>query len=253
MSLIELQRDMRAWLTRDDPQAAARLAAPSAPGLGVYQNNYRAQLVACLEETFERTLAWIGGAAFHDAVVAHIDRVPPSSWTLDAYGRDFPDTLALLYPDDPEVTELAWLDNALGEAFVGPDAGALTADDLAAIDWDGAILRLPPTLDIGPLVTNATAIWGALAEGGTPPAVTLLPETGAIMVWRQDAVSRFRAIDQYEHQSLLAVRAGMPFAMLCTALVDALDEEAGIARAGAMLGQWIGDGLICAICPSPGA
>ena len=142
MTLIELQRDMRAWLTREDAAAATRFGDDAAPGLRIYQNNYRAQLAACLEESFEHTRDWIGAEAFHQAIVTHVDRVPPSSWTLDAYSRDFPATLALLYPADREVIELAWLDMALGEAFVAADAATLTAEDLAGVDWDHAVLRL---------------------------------------------------------------------------------------------------------------
>jgi hypothetical protein len=246
MSLIELQRDMRAWLVAEDESAAARYGAPAAPGLRVYQNNYRAQLVACLE-SFERTRDWIGGEAFHRAVVAHIDRLPPSSWTLDAYGRDFPATLALLYPGDPEVAELAWLDMALDEAFVARDADALAADALGGVDWDRAVLQVTPSLDLADLTTNAPAIWSALVAGEVPPAAAPLPEPGALLVWRQDETPRFRAIDQYERQALLALRAGLPFARLCEAMVEALGEEAGIARTGAMLGQWLGDGLIVGI------
>lgn len=247
MSLLALQRDLRAWLVREDGDAAARLGHRAMPGLRVYQNNYRAQLVACLEDGFERTRDWIGGDAFHHAVIVHIDRLPPSSWTLDAYARDFPATLALLYPGDPEVAELAWLDMALAEAFVAPDAVALTADDGVGVDWDRAILRITPTLDLGDLATNATAIWTAMAVGETPPAVVLLPEPGAILVWREGEVSRFRAIDQLEHQALLSIRSGLPFASLCAAMVDALGEQAGIARAGQMLGEWLRDGMIVGI------
>jgi len=244
MTLIELQRDMQAWLARDDAAAARRIGTDAAPGLRVYQNNYRAQLVACLEDSFARTRDWIGEEAFHQAVVAHVERVPPSSWTLDAYPRDFPATLALLYPDDPEVAELGWIECALGEAFVGPDAPALAADGLGEIDWDRAVLHFTPTLDLGPLSTNVAAIWTALAAGEMPPAVELLPEPGAILVWRQDQVSRFRAIDQIEQQALLAARAGLSFANLCEAIVAAHGQEDGIARAGQLLGQWLADGVI---------
>ena len=171
----------------------------------------------------------------------------PSSWTLDAYPRDFPATLGILYPDDPEIAELAWLDLALGEAFVAADAVALGTDDLAGIDWDRAILHVTPTIDLGALTTNATAIWSALAGDDTPPAVEFLPEPGAILVWRDGQVSRFRAIDQYERQALLSVRAGLPFAELCVAMVDAFGEDQGIARAGQLLGQWLADGMIVGI------
>ena len=247
MSLLALQRDMRAWLDCEDAPAAQRLGAAAAPGLRVYQNNYRAQLVACLEESFAHTRSWIGGEAFHDAVVAHIGRVPPSSWTLDAYPRDFPATLAMRYPDDAEVAELAWIDCALAEAFVGPDAVPLTTDDLADVDWDRAVLHFTPTLDLADLTTNATAIWSALAAGDTPPAVEPLPETGAILVWRQGQVAQFRAIDRHERDALLTARAGLPFADLCNTMVDAHGEAAGIARAGALLGQWLADGMIVGI------
>lgn len=245
--LIELQRDMRAWLVREDEIAAERIGTGAGPGLRIYQNNYRAQLAACLEDSFARTRDWIGEEAFHHAIVAHVGRVPPSSWTLDAYPRDFPATLALLYPDDPEVAELGWLECALGEAFVGPDAPALTVDALGATDWDRALLHVTPTLDLGPLSTNVPAIWTALAAGQMPPAVELLPEPGSILVWRQDQVSKFRAIDQIERQALLAVRGGLSFAALCDAMVATYGQDDGIARAGQLLGQWLADGLITAV------
>jgi len=247
MKLIDLQRDMRVWLLREDAGAAGRLGPGAAPGLRVYQNNYRAQLAACLESSFARTRDWIGPAAFHTAIVAHVERVPPSSWTLDAYPRDFPATLGLLHPDDPEIAEIAWLEGALEEAFVGRDAPALTVEHLQDVDWDRARLLFAPTLDLGPLSTNATAIWAALAADEVPPAAELLPEPGAILVWRRDEVSCFRAIGQIEHQALLALRAGTSFADLCDRMVGSYGQDDGIARSGQLLGQWLSDGLITGI------
>ncbi len=245
MNLLTLQRDMRAWLAQDDEAAAARLGQHAAPGLRIYQNNYRASLVACLESSFAQTRAWIGNDAFLEAAVTHVDHVPPSSWTLDAYPREFPETLASLYPDDAEVTELAWLDLALGEAFVGPDAPVVLQP--AAADWDVAVLRFTPTMAMAPLTTNATAIWTALAEGNAPPAADALPAAGAVLVWRHGMVARYRAIDAAERDALVMMRGGASFAALCTATVDALGEAEGIARAGGLLGQWLSDGLISAI------
>lgn len=251
MSLLDLQRDMHAWLRHADATAANRLGGEHvAPGLRIHQNNFRVQLVACLEESFARTRDWIGGEAFHHAVVAHIARVSPSSWTLDAYPRDFPATLALLHPADPEIAELARIDLALGEAFVGQDSTELNPADLAEVDWDYAVLGLAPTLDLARLTTNAPAIWSALAEGMAPPPAVLLPETGAILVWRAGEIPRFRATDQIEHQALLRIRAGLPFAGLCEALAEMLGEEAAVARAGTMLGQWLAEKLVVSVdCP----
>jgi len=248
VSLLDLQRDLRDWLEHEDASAAIRLGGEdAAPGLRVYQNNFRAQLTTCLEDSFVHTRDWIGGEAFHAAVVAHVERVPPSSWTLDAYPRDFPATLALLYPADPEVAELAWIELALAETFVAPDSTPVTNADLADVDWDRAVLRLSPTLDLAPAATNAPAIWSALAEGAPPPPAALLPEAGAVLVWRELEAPRFRAIDQIERQALLAARAGRSFSELCEALVALLGEEAGVARAGTLLGQWLADNLVVAI------
>ncbi len=94
MSLLALQRDVRAWLVHEDRSAARRIGESAAAGLDVYMNNYRAQLIACLDEAFPHTRAWLGGDLFLQSLVTHIDRVPPSSWTLDAYARDFPATLS---------------------------------------------------------------------------------------------------------------------------------------------------------------
>ncbi|WEJ98462.1 MAG: DNA-binding domain-containing protein [Candidatus Sphingomonas phytovorans] len=247
MTLLAMQRDFGAWLKSGSQDSMDRIGRRHAPGLRVYQNNYRAQLVACLEQSFPHTLAWIGGEAFHAAVVTHIESFPPSSWTLDAYPRDFPATLAALNPDDPEIAELAWIELALGEAFVGPDAPAIAPDQVAAVDWDAAILRFTPTLDHRASITNAPALWSALDAGEMPPPVAMLPEAGAILVWRHAQISRFRAIDAEEFGALTLARAGMPFASLCAALVEQHGEESGIALAGTLLGRWLGDGLLCDI------
>lgn len=247
MNLLALQRDMRAWLVHEDADAAARLGGRAAPGLSVYQNNYRAQLVGCLEASFARTQAWIGDAAFLRAAATHIDRVPPSSWTLDAYGRDFPATLALLYPDDPEVSELAAIELALEEAFVGPDATALTVADMSDIDWDDAVLRLVPTLETLPARTNAAALWSALAADETPPPARRLDEPEATLFWSQNQQARFRTIDQVELQALMRVRAGTTFEALCAETAEAFGHDDAPTIAGQWLGRWIGDGLIAAI------
>ncbi len=244
MTLAETQRDLCAWLQAEAPDAAWRLGARAAPGLKIYLNTYRAQLVGCLEQSFARTREWIGDAAFHEAVIRHIGRVPPSSWTLDAYPRDFPDTLRLLYPADPEIVELAVLESALDDAFVGPDTDPVAAAIIAAVDWDRAVLHFCPTLDLHPATTNAAAIWTALTADEMPPQAVALLTPGALLVWRQAMVSRFRTIDAAEHHALLLARAGMPFAALCAILVETHGEHDGVALAAAYLGRWLSDELL---------
>jgi len=106
----------------------------------------------------------LGNTAFDGAAATHIDRRPPHSWTLDAYAIEFPDTLDILYPQDPEVAELASFERDLGLAFVARDAAQLTLQDIAHIDWRSAILELASAFSLLPVTTNAGAIWRSMAR-----------------------------------------------------------------------------------------
>lgn len=247
MNLQTLQREMRTWLATGTDECAARFADSARPGLGIYQNNYRAQLADCLEDSFSVTLAWLGGEAFHDAIVAHVEMVPPSSWTLDRYALDFPTTLRRLYPADPEVGDLATIELALSEAFVAPDAPPLAAD-LTAIDWDWAKIALVPSLSFHSLATNAPAIWSAICSGGEPPSAAHLPSSEVLMVWRTDENCRFRSMFHDERNALLFLtQPGARFGNLCATL-----GENQVERIGQWLGQWLADGVIASISDQAG-
>jgi hypothetical protein len=244
MNLKALQHDFRAWLVDGGEDDAARFDRRARPGLLVYQNNYRSQLVACLSEAFERLHAWLGDEAFLAAAIAHIDAETPTHWTLDAYPSAFPTTMARLYPDDPEVAELAWMDWALARAFTAADAAPLTSAAIAQVDWDRAGIVFTPSLVMAEIATNAAAIWSALAADEMPPPVRQLPETASLLIWRDGFTPRFRTIDPVERGAVERMLAGGSFTDLCAALVEDMGETGGVAQAGALLGQWVGDGLI---------
>lgn len=247
MNLLALQRDFRAWLAEESEVAAERLGASARPGLGVYLNNYRAQLIGCLSESFERVRLWLGEERFESIAAAHIDLTPPHAWTLDAYATGFPDTLERLFIDDPEIAELGWLDLTLSEAFVGADAEPVEPAALGSVDWDNAVLRLTPTLATREFRTNGASIWLALSAEETPPAVERLPAPATIIVWRKGFVSCFRTAEAGEARALELAREGASFGRLCAILIDEMGEEEGVATAGALLGRWISDGLIVGV------
>ncbi|WP_068080797.1 HvfC/BufC family peptide modification chaperone [Novosphingobium rosa] len=249
MSLIALQTGLRDWLTAEQTPA---LQAPRAKaGLSVYLNTYRAQLMACLSESYPTLHAWLGDDAFAAAAATHIDASPPSSWTLDAYGLGFPATLRDLYPHDPEVGDLAALECALAQAFIAPDSPPLDPASLADIDWDRARLRLIPALTLLPASSNAGAIWSAIAQGETPPPAQLLPQPGAILIWRDGFTPAFRTLETAEARALEALREGCDFGALCAMLVAREGETAGPRIAGSYLAQWLRDGLIAQISDHP--
>jgi len=248
MSLIELQRQFCAHLLDAPSPIADRLKGDSvASGLAVYHHAYRAQLVACLSDTYEKLWAWIGDDAFQTAAERYIALTPPQSWTLSDYGATFPAMLAELYPNDLDVAELASLDWALRRAFDGEDAHPLDGADLADVDWETATFRFTPTLQMFPIRTNCAAIWSALAQDETPPAATPLTEAAAIRVWRQDLAPQFFSMEACEYESLSRLLQGARFSELCAHLGETLGEAQAALTIGELLRRWLRDGLVIAI------
>ncbi|CAN7678584.1 DNA-binding domain-containing protein [Pseudoduganella sp. LjRoot289] len=259
MMLADLQGDFRSWLTSASAGAASRLGGGSGAGLAVYRNNYRAQLVGCLGESYPRLRALVGEERFLHAATAHIGAHPPHAWTLDAYADEFGTTLQALFPHNPDLHELAWIEHALSAAFVAPDAQPLAPSALAAVDWEQARLRFSPTLRLAPLTTNASDIWWALHAGQPAPEAEMLSGAGGVMVWRRGYVSSVRALDALDFEALVLASgngdrhgagngdsgdSGGSFGALCGMLIGRLGEAGGVAKAGALLADWIGSELI---------
>ena len=247
MNLIALQRGIREYLVQGSDGIRAQIRGEAGPRLAVYHHAYRAQLVACLHDTFEKTRDWLGEASFDTAARHHIETHPPHSWTLNDYGDEFVQTLNALYPDDREIGELAWLDWALRRAFDGPDATPVRTDDLGDIDWDCAILRVHPTLRLDPVSTNCAAIWTAISRGELPPAAAQLHTPMALRVWRNGLSPNFRVVNALEHRALLMAKAGASFATICAAMATGEEQASHYEIAGALLAGWLHDGLIVGV------
>ncbi|MGV8918172.1 MAG: putative DNA-binding domain-containing protein [Pseudomonas sp.] len=247
MSLADMQRDFRTWLVSASGDAAVRLRATTIAGLDVYQNNYRAQLMGCLEAAFPQVRAWIGEDAFLSAAVSHIDNHPPHAWTLDAYPEGFHQTLIELFANNPDVHELAWIESALNESFVAADAEPLSVEALATVDWDNARLRLTPSLLTHVITTNAEEIWSALQEGTAPPEGEMLAQSHGLIVWRRQLMSRLKPVDALELEALVHLQRNGSFAELCDFLVERLGDDEGVARIGALLANWLGSELITGV------
>jgi hypothetical protein len=244
MKLAELQQDFRVWLVTGSAETAVGFGATAAAGLAVYQNNYRASLVGCLEVSYPQVRAFIGNEAFLEASIAHIDGRPPHAWTLDAYGDDFIETLTEVFPRNPDLHELAWIEWSLSEAFVAPDATPMSTAALVDMDWDQARLTLSPSLRSRSAATNAEAIWVALQDGSEAPQGAMLVAPAGVIVWRIGFSCHLRQVDADELAALRVLRDDGRFASLCDMLVDRLGEERGIARAGALLADWLGAGIV---------
>jgi hypothetical protein len=247
MTLAELQQDFRTWLVTASDDTVRRFGDAAAPGLAVYQNNYRASLVACLKASYPLVRGFIGGDAFLQAAIAHIDAHPPHAWTLDAYGDDFAETLVRLFPRNPDIHELAWIEWSLGTAFVAADVDPIDTATLADMEWDEARLGVSPTLRERAATTNAAAIWLALQDGEDVPEGEMLDAPAGLIVWRTGFNCRVKQVDAVERAALAALREDDRFPSLCDMLVDRLGEDEGIARAGTLLADWLGAGIVVTV------
>lgn len=242
MKLAALQQDFRAWLTTAATDAVDRIGPDTAAGLAVYQNTYRAQLVGCLETSYPRVREWMGDEAFLAAAMAHIDAYPPHAWTLDAYADGFDKSLTALYPDNPDLHELAWIEHAMSLSFVAADAAPLPALD--GVDWEAASLRLAPSLRLRSATTNAQQLWIALNDDEPVPGSEMLGASVGLIVWRREFGCYLRQVDALELEALNFVREDGRFDALCGWLIDRLGETDGIARAGEFLANWLGNGIV---------
>jgi len=241
MRLGDLQRTFSQCIR--DP--LARYDLPIAgEGLRVYRNNYHEQLRSTLRSTFPCLMLWLGDSEFDRAANAHIALRSPCSWTLDHYGYDFPATVQALFPNDPEVPELAWLDWAMAEALVSEEESLVETSNLAELDWDAARILFVSSLRISEARSNAGEIWAALEGQSTTPPAALSSERHALLIWRRGLLPHFRSVPIWEFQVISALRHGLSFADACEILRLRLGTEDAINAAGGMLARWLSDELI---------
>ena len=244
VTLSRLQDDLSAWLQTGDPALTARFGDDAAPGLAVYLNNYRLQLLGCLEEAFPHALRWLGEERFWAAARQHIMSCPPVSWTLDAYPQTFAATIEQHFPDEPVVADLVRLEWAISVAFVAADVAPLTRAQFTDLDWDGVALRQGAGAQFLAQRTNAVAIWSALSRDEAPPAAELLEEVRSVLVWRSEETPFFRTLDADEVEIFASLEQPRRFTAICEALVARIGHEPGIARAGQLLARWADDGAV---------
>lgn len=79
----------------------------------------------------------------------------------------------------------------------------------------------------------------------------MLASPGWHVAWRSGFVSCLRATDALEGQALSALAEHGSFARICDLLAARLGEDEGVARAGALLADWIGAGLVTHASSTP--
>lgn len=210
--------------------------------LAIYRNAYRMRLEEALQSVFERTWAYVGDDEFAAAAARYVEAHPSTSRNLRDYGADFPASLSLAMPADPEVAELATMDWNLHRAFDAPDCTPLVPADLSGLDvddWAEARLVFHPGVSMAVFAWNVARLWHALDEGVAPPQPTRLERPAGHLFWRGGLASRFRSVDDAEYGALRDLAAGAPFAAICA--------RATPEQAGTWLRTWMQDELLAGV------
>lgn len=235
MTLHALQSAFRAEIAAGDDGLP-----PSSRGMAIYRDAYRGRLVAALGSRFERTRRWAGESSFTAAACHYVLAHPPAGWTLDDYGRDFPEILTGLFRDHPEVAELAWLEWHMSEAFAAPDRPTLDAQSLAAAglaeaDWEALSFSMAAGFAGRPVATNCTELFALLTRGEAEDFLPSSQADCAVIVWRRDLAPPFRVTDGAEHRALDRIGEG--------ATLGAIGADVAPEQLGTWLAQWLGEGI----------
>lgn len=234
-------------------------AARQQLGLRIYVNAYRQRLLETLIDSYEKTHAVMGTAAFETAALAYIAEHPPTTRSLRWYGEHFDAHLAAGgpgFPGPPAWSELARLDWALRCAFDGPDAEVLDAGVLAALAPEAwATLRLVPVPTTQLLVFrhNTVAVWQALDDDEVPPDLQVADIEVDWLVWRKGLQPHFRSLHRAEAALLRAMLDGASFAQGCTQAEaswrlsgdgDGSTDDDVSMLIGGFIRQWLEDELL---------
>ena len=253
-TLVERQVEFIANLLDEDEKLPEDWTSRHAEGLAIYRNNYRAALTDALSDTFQRTARWVGKDAFREAAAHHLIAHPPTGWTLDDVGSGFDVTLAELFTNDPEVSELAWTEWSMHQAFGAQNAEPLTVNDFAITtaefqeaDWSSLCLIFMPRIATRMMQHDIAAIWNALNNDEFCAPEYELAEPLACHVYREGENPTFVTAPVHEKMALEAMIEGASFGHILETLAKQLPLESAANAAGAMLGRWLHNGMLLGI------
>ena len=215
---------------------------------GIYHRAYRLRLCEVLRDSFAKTSAYMGSDLFDGHASVFVMQQPPTERNLGRYGAALPVFFQQIYPDNPELYELAQLDWDLRSRFDDLDAPALTVEALVT-NTHGEIPCLSMTSPLHHSVvlrnsrTNALKLWRAIDDDVEVPEVQQQEAGSGLVAWRWDLQPNFMSLDPAQYSFMQALAAG-------DSIQDAGDRFADTEVLpspevlGAWLQSWLTQGLL---------
>jgi len=218
--------------------------------MGFYSNAYILRLKEALSTDFERLHAYLGDERFDQLMEQYIESYPSHYPSLRHFGQHMVDMIEQLNIAEqaPEVAEIAKIELAFGNSFDAADNQPVMLDQLAQLEperWANLILSFHDAVQLLPQRYNSFQIWRALSKEEAPPP--LIDDDTTWLIWRQDLVSRYRALGNDELAALAVALSGGNFADICETLLEYFNEAETPQQALRYLQQWINDQMVCGL------
>jgi len=222
--------------------------------MALYGNAYRLRLKEALSTDYERLHSYLGDELFENLMQRYIDGYPSQHPSLRYFGQHVVELVEDIEPfnQHPEIAEIVRIEQAFANSFDAADCECVTLDQLTQLEpeeWAALTLRFHSAVQLLPQHYNSFQIWRALADEETPPQKTAGDTTW--LIWRQDLVSRYRALESAELAALTIAMSAGSFADLCAALLEHFSEQETPQRAVGYLQQWINDQMVCELVSIP--
>ena len=216
--------------------------------MALYGNAYELRLKEALSTDYERLHSYLGDDLFDTLMQQYIENYPSHHPSLRHFGQHMVELVERQKPFSqfPEIAEIARIEQAFADSFDAADCQTVTLAQLAQIEpeaWATLTLRFHGAVQLLPQKHNSFQIWRALANEETPPKTTT--SVGTWLIWRQDLVSRYRALDTAELTALTIASSAGSFADICAALLEHFSEQETPQQAVTYLQQWINDQMVC--------
>ena len=213
----------------------------------IYANMYFYRILDALKEDFPATLAVLGDENFHNLVTGYLLEYPPTDPSITHSGGHLADYLRdhPMRERAPFIADLAKLERATVEVFLGPDAPALDPESLRAIaieDWPAMKLKLHSSAQILSLDWRVSDLLRAVEEHRpwNPPN----QDAVKVLVWRTNARVFHRDLDPTEANALEAAAHNATFGEICDLVAATPGSQDPIATMNQFLSRWLSNRLL---------
>jgi hypothetical protein len=251
-ALRKLQQDFLGYLL-DDTVVGIVERIESTPRrsaeqrMAFYGNAYKLRLKEALTTDYECLHGYLGDDLFETLMEKYIESYPSHHPSLRYFGQHIAKLVEQQEPfrQLPEVAEIARIELAFGNSFDAADCQCASLEQLAQLDpeaWATLTLRFHGAVQLLPQQYNSFQIWRALSNEEAPPQKT--EDETTWLIWRQDLVSQYRALEQAESVALTIALSAGSFADICTALLEYFSEQETPQQAVGYLQRWINDQMV---------